>query len=126
MTISIYILLHETERPSSVQRDRGKESGKSRRKKKKTRKCTKQRFRDYFIESDGCRFIFLLKGVTFKSISFTNQYISRRSKRPYKMAKCVGGGGNSCVANKVNFLKPVILTEIFTTQNISIFLSRRS
>merc|ERR1711974_419907 len=45
--------------------------------KKKTRKCTKQRYRDYFIESDGCR-----------------------SKRPYKMAKCVGGGGNSCVANK--------------------------
>ena len=37
------------------------------------------------------------------------------------MAKCVGGGGNSCVANKVIFLKPVVLTEILTSQNISIF-----
>ena len=75
MNISIYLLLHETERPSSVQRDRGKESGKSRRKKKKTRKCTKQRFRDYFIESDGCRFMFLLKGLTFKSIYLFHESI---------------------------------------------------
>lgn len=51
-------------------------------KKKKKKKCKKQRFRDYFIEGNGCR-----------------------SKRPYKMAKCVssnggGGGSGSCVANK--------------------------
>jgi hypothetical protein len=68
---------------SSIQRDRQSEDGGGRTKKKdkkKHKKCKKQRFRDYFIESNGCR-----------------------SKRPYKMAKCVassGAAGSTCVANK--------------------------
>ena len=37
------------------------------------------------------------------------------------MAKCVGGGGNSCVANKVHFSKPVAFLDMLTSQNISIF-----
>ena len=36
---------------------------------KRRKKCKKQRYRDYFIEEHGCR-----------------------SKKPYKMAKCVGSG----------------------------------
>ena len=36
---------------------------------KRRKKCKKQRYRDYFIEEHGCR-----------------------SKKPYKMAKCVGLG----------------------------------
>ena len=130
------------ERPSSVQRDRGKESGKNRRKKKKSRKCTKQRFRDYFIESDGCRLIIALNNtggpaghhrlsnvsigfkVALHSLIHHNadyQHISHRSKRPYKMAKCVGGGGNSCVANKVQILNPSFTKLFLTYEYLFIF-----
>merc|ERR1719266_2003644 len=55
--------LKETE-PGNSRRGRGK-------------KCRKQRYRDYYIEPNGCR-----------------------SKKSFKMAKCVGSGSDSCVANK--------------------------
>ena len=56
---------------------------------RKKKRCKKQKFRDYFIEPNGCR-----------------------SKRPYKMARCMdgsggsgGGGAPSCVANKTKMRK---------------------
>ena len=49
------------------------------------------------------------------------QHISRRSKRPYKMAKCVGGGGNSCVANKVQILNPSFTKLFLTYEYLFIF-----
>ena len=44
---------------------------------KRRKKCKKQRYRDYFIEEHGCR-----------------------SKKPYKMAKCVGSGMASEILKK--------------------------
>jgi hypothetical protein len=54
---------------------------------KRSKKCKKQKYRDYFIEEHGCR-----------------------SKRPYKMAKCVGpdtseSGNTSCVPTKIKTRK---------------------
>lgn len=72
-------------RPPTSQRDRG---SRDRTKKgnnggqKRRKKCRKQKYRDYFIEEHGCR-----------------------SKRPHKMAKCLGPDGNVnsdvCVATKI-------------------------
>ena len=56
-------------------------NGNNKNNRKRKRKCKKQKFRDYFIEPNGCR-----------------------SKKPYNMAKCVSKGRNSnrnsCVATK--------------------------
>lgn len=60
----------------NFQRDRqSKDSRRVRNKRKK--KCKKQKYRDYYIDQSGCR-----------------------SKRPYKMAKCVSDTSDSCVAKK--------------------------
>lgn len=50
--------------------------------KRKNKKCKKQKYRDYFIEEHGCR-----------------------SKKPYKMAKCLSDGNDECVATKVKTRK---------------------
>merc|ERR1712223_820145 len=46
---------------------------------RRAKKCRKEKYRDYYIEPDGCR-----------------------SVKPYKMSNCVGGGRNSdsCTAIK--------------------------
>ena len=52
---------------------------------KRRKKCKKQRYRDYFIEEHGCR-----------------------SKKPYKMAKCVGPEGSDsdqCVPTRIKTRK---------------------
>ena len=52
---------------------------------KRSKKCKKQKYRDYFIEEHGCR-----------------------SKRPYKMAKCVGpdnSDSDTCVPTKIKTRK---------------------
>lgn len=77
------------------QRDKGvneerRERNKNRQRnkgRKRSKKCKKQKYRDYFIEEHGCR-----------------------SKRPYKMAKCVGpdtseSGNTSCVPTKIKTRK---------------------
>ena len=46
---------------------RNKNRNRNKKGRKRSKKCKKQKYRDYFIEEHGCR-----------------------SKRPYKMAKCVG------------------------------------
>ena len=56
----------EPKRESGRKRNKNRKSGSRRNK-----KCKKQRYRDYFIEEHGCR-----------------------SKKPYKMAKCVGPEGS--------------------------------
>ena len=60
--------------------------GKNRNNRKRSKKCKKQKYRDYFIEEHGCR-----------------------SKRPYKMAKCVGPDGstdsNICGPTKIKTRK---------------------
>merc|ERR550539_2328874 len=68
-------------RPPQSQRDRARKGKKSMKRGNSRRgrgkKCRKQRYRDYYIEPNGCR-----------------------SKKSFKMAKCVGTGDGSCVANK--------------------------
>lgn len=68
-------------RPPQSQRDRARKGKKSKKRGNSRRgrgkKCRKQRYRDYYIEPNGCR-----------------------SKKSFKMAKCVGSGSDSCVANK--------------------------
>ena len=54
--------------------------------KRSKKKCKKQKYRDYFIEEHGCR-----------------------SKRPYKMAKCVGPdncGPTKIKTRKIRFVCP--------------------
>ena len=66
-------------RHGGQQRDRGRSRSQQRRR-KVSKKCKKQRYRDYYIEPNGCR-----------------------SRKPFKMARCVGGSPgdpDSCVANK--------------------------
>ena len=65
---------------------RNKNRNRNKKGRKRSKKCKKQKYRDYFIEEHGCR-----------------------SKRPYKMAKCVGklnfkfnistNDGRGCVGN---------------------------
>ena len=63
---------------------RNKNRNRNKKGRKRSKKCKKQKYRDYFIEEHGCR-----------------------SKRPYKMAKCVGQGDNSdtCVPTKIKTRK---------------------
>lgn len=65
-------------------RNRNRSGGNKRQQANK--KCKKQRYRDYYIEEHGCR-----------------------SKRPYKMAKCVASDGstdsNNCVPTRVKTRK---------------------
>ena len=82
---NFHILFNFIGRLPTSQRDRAREVVPAQRKGGKQRKkCRKQKYRDYFIEPNGCR-----------------------SRRPFKMAKCVGagpGGGSddgSCVATKI-------------------------
>lgn len=69
-------------------RGRGGERKKSGRNdnKRRSKKCKKQKYRDYYIEEHGCR-----------------------SKRPYKMAKCLGPDGSTesdeCVPTKIKTRK---------------------
>ena len=52
---------------------------------RRNKKCKKQKYRDYYIEEHGCR-----------------------SKRPYKMAKCVASEGSApdaCVPTKIKTRK---------------------
>ena len=68
------------------QRNRNKQRGKGRGGRgRKNKKCKKQKYRDYYIEEHGCR-----------------------SKRPYKMAKCVASADASpdaCVPTKIKTRK---------------------
>jgi slit protein 2 len=58
---------------------RQRKRGRSQRQQQASKKCRKEKYRDYYIEPDGCR-----------------------SVKPYKMSNCVGGGRNadSCAAIK--------------------------
>lgn len=69
-------------KPEGGGRNRERNGNRERGQKKKNKKCKKQKYRDYFIEEHGCR-----------------------SKRPYKMAKCLSEGNDECVATKVKTRK---------------------
>ena len=73
------------DRKQQRSRSRGRNGGRNRNNRKRSKKCKKQKYRDYFMEEHGCR-----------------------SKRPYKMAKCVGGpntDSNLCVPTKIKTRK---------------------
>ena len=74
-----------SQRDKGVADDRKRNKNKNRGQKRSKKKCKKQKYRDYFIEEHGCR-----------------------SKRPYKMAKCVGPDGadpNLCAPTKIKTRK---------------------
>lgn len=63
-----------------------KQQRRNRKRQRGSKKCKKQKYRDYYIEEHGCR-----------------------SKRPYKMAKCLGPNGENnsteCVPTKIKTRK---------------------
>ena len=78
-----------SQRDKGVNEEQRRNKNRNRNKKgrKRSKKCKKQKYRDYFIEEHGCR-----------------------SKRPYKMAKCVGpdtseSGNTACVPTKIKTRK---------------------
>eukprot|EP00096_Caligus_rogercresseyi_P013821 TRINITY_DN6421_c0_g1_i2.p1 TRINITY_DN6421_c0_g1~~TRINITY_DN6421_c0_g1_i2.p1 ORF type:complete len:1396 (-),score=344.95 TRINITY_DN6421_c0_g1_i2:865-5052(-) len=74
-------------RASKSQRDREHRRKKDRSRRKNSKKCRKQKYNDYFIQKDGCR-----------------------SKRPYKMVKCLGDestcGPTKVKRRKIKFVCP--------------------
>lgn len=74
---------------SSTSSNRGRQRNRKQRKggkgRRRNKKCKKQKYRDYYIEEHGCR-----------------------SKRPYKMAKCVANADaapDACVPTKIKTRK---------------------
>ena len=73
-----------SDEPKPERQNRQNRKNRNRSGKRGKKKCKKQRYRDYFIEEHGCR-----------------------SKKPYKMAKCVGPADepDSCVPTRIKTRK---------------------